>query len=241
MSCLNSQLTTKSFNYKRSFPFIKSPAMPTFIADVRDIRGKAKKEKIEATSPEQARTILQNRYATVGNVRKTLNFSLDFSEFQTNLKKVTTKDKAVFSRQFAVMVNAGVAMVRCLGILTEQCPNPKLKRSLLTISSEVQQGTSLSESMRKHPECFDTLYVSMVQAGEVGGVLDEVLNRLAKLLEDMARLQNQIKSAMAYPTVVGSFAVLVFLGMTMFLIPIFANIFKEIGGELPALTAFMLW
>jgi type IV pilus assembly protein PilC len=215
--------------------------MPTFIADVRDIRGKAKKEKIEATSPEQARTILQNRYATVGNVRKTLNFSLDFSEFQTNLKKVTTKDKAVFSRQFAVMVNAGVAMVRCLGILTEQCPNPKLKRSLLTISSEVQQGTSLSESMRKHPECFDTLYVSMVQAGEVGGVLDEVLNRLAKLLEDMARLQNQIKSAMAYPTVVGSFAVLVFLGMTMFLIPIFANIFKEIGGELPALTAFMLW
>ncbi len=241
MSCLNSQLTTKSFNYKRSFPFIKSPAMPTFIADVRDIRGKAKKEKIEATSPEQARTILQNRYATVGNVRKSLNFNLDFSEFQTNLKKVTTKDKAVFSRQFAVMVNAGVAMVRCLGILTEQCPNPKLKRSLLTISSEVQQGTSLSESMRKHPECFDTLYVSMVQAGEVGGVLDEVLNRLAKLLEDMARLQNQIKSAMAYPTVVGSFAVLVFLGMTMFLIPIFANIFKEIGGELPALTAFMLW
>jgi type IV pilus assembly protein PilC len=215
--------------------------MPTFIADVRDIRGKAKKEKIEATSPEQARTILQNRYATVGNVRKSLNFNLDFSEFQTNLKKVTTKDKAVFSRQFAVMVNAGVAMVRCLGILTEQCPNPKLKRSLLTISSEVQQGTSLSESMRKHPECFDTLYVSMVQAGEVGGVLDEVLNRLAKLLEDMARLQNQIKSAMAYPTVVGSFAVLVFLGMTMFLIPIFANIFKEIGGELPALTAFMLW
>lgn len=215
--------------------------MPTFIADVRDIRGNAKKEKIEATSPEQARTILQNRYATVGNVRKSLNFNLDFSEFQTNLKKVTTKDKAVFSRQFAVMVNAGVAMVRCLGILTEQCPNPKLKRSLLTISSEVQQGTSLSESMRKHPECFDTLYVSMVQAGEVGGVLDEVLNRLAKLLEDMARLQNQIKSAMAYPTVVGSFAVLVFLGMTMFLIPIFANIFKEIGGELPALTAFMLW
>jgi type IV pilus assembly protein PilC len=139
------------------------------------------------------------------------------------------------------MVNAGVAIVRCLGILSDQCDNPKLKKSLTTISSEVQQGTSLSDAMSEHPACFDQLYVSMVQAGEVGGVLDEVLNRLAKLLEDMARLQNQIKSAMTYPLVVGGFAVLVFLGMTMFLIPIFAGIFQEIGGELPALTAFMLW
>lgn len=215
--------------------------MPTFVAEVRDLKGKPKKEKIEANSLEQARTLLLNRYPSVGNVKKTVGFNLDLSELSANLKKITVKDKAVFSRQFAVMVNAGVAMVRCLGVLSEQCPNPKLKKSLVAISGDVQQGTSLSDSMRKHPEAFDDLYISMVQAGEVGGVLDEVLNRLAKLLEDMARLQNQIKSALAYPVVVGVLAIAVFFAMTVFLIPIFAQIFKDLGTELPALTQFMLW
>jgi len=214
--------------------------MPTFIADVRDLRGNAKKEKIEATSPEQARTILQNRYPSVGKVRKSFSLDLNFEELNTRFSKLTIRDKAIFSRQFAAMVNAGVALVRCLGVLSEQCPNPKLKKALIAISKEVQEGTNLSEAMRKHPQCFDTLYVSMVQAGEVGGVLDEVLNRLAKLLEDMARLKNQVKSAMAYPTVVGFLAILVFFGMTIFLIPIFAAIFKDLGTELPALTQFMV-
>ncbi len=214
--------------------------MPTFIAEVRDLRGKAKKEKVEATSPEQARAILQNRYSSVGKVRKSFSLDLDFSELNARFSKLSIKDKAIFSRQFAAMVNAGVAMVRCLGVLSEQCPNPKLKKALITINGEVQQGTNLSEAMRKHPDCFDHLYVSMVQAGEVGGVLDEVLNRVAKLLEDMARLQNQVKSAMAYPVVVGALAIAVFLGMTIFLIPIFAGIFKDLNVPLPALTQFML-
>ncbi|HEY9905413.1 MAG TPA: type II secretion system F family protein [Candidatus Sericytochromatia bacterium] len=214
--------------------------MPTFIAEVRDLRGNAKKEKIEATSPEQARTILQNRYATVGTVRKSFSLDFNFEELNAKFSNLTIKDKAIFSRQFAAMVNAGVALVRCLGVLSEQCPNAKLKKALIAISKEVQEGTNLSEAMRKHPQCFDTLYVSMVQAGEVGGVLDEVLNRLAKLLEDMARLKNQVKSAMAYPTVVGVLAILVFFGMTVFLIPIFAAIFKDLGTELPALTQFMV-
>jgi len=215
--------------------------MPTFIADVRDSRGNQKKEKVEANSPEQARTILQNRYSTVGNVKKTLSLDFDFSDFQARFSSLSVKDKAVFSRQFAAMVNAGVAMVRCLGVLSEQCPNPKLKKALIAINGEVQQGTNLSDAMRKHPSCFDTLYISMVQAGEVGGVLDEVLNRLAKLLEDMARLKNQVKSAMAYPTVVGVLAIIVFFCMTVFLIPIFAAIFKDLGTELPALTQFMVY
>lgn len=215
--------------------------MPTFIAEVRDARGNVKKEKIAASSPEQVRSILQNQYPTVGTIKKTFSIDLDFSWIESRISNVTIKDKAIFSRQFAAMVNAGVAMVRSLGVLSEQCPNPKLKKALVAISSEVQQGTSLSEAMRKHPDCFDTLYISMVQAGEVGGVLDEVLNRLAKVLEDMARLKNQVKSAMAYPTVVGILAVVVFLAMTIFLIPIFAGIFESLGGELPALTAFMVF
>lgn len=214
--------------------------MATFIVEVRDVRGNAKKEKIEATSPEQARAILQNRYASVGTVKKAISFDFNFEELTASFSKLTVKDKAVFSRQFAAMVNAGVAMVRCLGVLSDQCPNPKLKKALVGISGEVQQGTSLSESMRKYPECFDTLYVSMVQAGEVGGVLDEVLNRLAKVLEDMARLQNQVKSALAYPVAVGVLAIIIFLGMTIFLIPIFAGIFDELEVELPAITQFMV-
>ncbi|MGB5959445.1 MAG: type II secretion system F family protein [Coleofasciculaceae cyanobacterium] len=214
--------------------------MPTFIAEVRDIQGKAKKEKVEATSPEQARVILQNRYASVGKIKKALSLDIDWEALNASVSNITIKDKAVFSRQFAAMVNAGVALVRCLGVLTEQCPNPKLKKALIAISKEVQEGTNLSEAMRKHPKCFDTLYISMVQAGEVGGVLDEVLNRLAKLLEDMSRLKNQIKSALAYPVVVGILAILVFFGMTIFLIPIFAAIFKDLGTELPPLTEFML-
>jgi type IV pilus assembly protein PilC len=214
--------------------------MPIFIAKVRDHSGKVLTEKVEAISPEQAYGILKNRYAAIGKISKSA-FDLDFSKFELALAKVTVKDKAIFSRQFSVMVNAGVAIIRGLGILADQAPNPKLKKALLAISAEVQQGSSLSESMSKHPECFDDLYVYMVEAGEAGGVLDEVLMRLSKLLEDMAKLQNEIKSAMAYPVTVGIFAVLAFLGMTIFLIPVFAGIFEQLGAELPALTKFMLW
>ncbi|RMF23590.1 MAG: type II secretion system F family protein [Cyanobacteria bacterium J083] len=213
--------------------------MPIYTAQVTTAAGKILKEKVEANSPDQVRSILKNRYAEVGKISKAFDFS-NLSEIEFSIGGVGVKDKAIFSRQFSVMINAGVAIVRCLGVLSDQCSNSKLKKALLKISSDVQQGMSLSESMAQHPECFDQLYVSMVEAGETGGVLDEVLTRLAKLLEDMARLKNQIKSAMAYPVTVGIFAVLVFLGMTIFLVPIFAGIFEDLGAELPALTQFML-
>jgi len=214
--------------------------MSIYVAKVKDHSGKVFKEKIEAASSEQARLVLKNRYVAVGKVNKS-SFEIDLEVLQLALAKVTVKDKAIFSRQFSVMVNAGVAIVRALGILSDQAPNAKLKKALLAISAEVQQGTSLSESMAKHPECFNDLYVYMVEAGEAGGVLDEVLMRLSKLLEDMAKLQNEIKAAMAYPVTVSIFAVLAFLGMTIFLIPVFGGIFEGLGAELPALTKFMLF
>jgi type IV pilus assembly protein PilC len=218
--------------------------MPTFVARVRDAQGNSKKEKITASNLSEARTILRDQGLFVQELRKTGEGgmqSFDFKKLQAGLAGgVSVKDKAVFSRQFAALVNSGVAIVRGLGVLSEQCTNPRLKNALMDISSDVQQGVNLSDAMRKHPTCFDNLYTSMIQAGEVGGVLDEVLNRLSKLLEDTARLQNQVKSAMAYPTVVGVLATLIFLGMTIFLIPIFAGIFKELGTELPGFTLFML-
>jgi type IV pilus assembly protein PilC len=213
--------------------------MPTFVARVRDSRGNAKQEKVVASSLSEARSTLREQGLFVQDLKQSSS-GIDLKKLQTSMTKVTVKDKAVFSRQFAALVNAGVAMVRGLGVLGEQCTNPKMKAALMDISSEIQQGTNLSDAMRKHPDCFDSLYTSMIQAGEVGGVLDEVLNRLAKLLEDVARLQNQIKAALAYPVVVSIIAIVIFLGMTIFLIPVFAGIFEEIGGELPAFTQLMM-
>jgi type IV pilus assembly protein PilC len=214
--------------------------MPNYVARIRDSQGQSRNEKIVADSLSEARTNLRQQGFVVQDLKPSQNFSFDFQKFQMSMVKVTVKDKAVFSRQFAVLMNAGVAIVRSLGVLGEQCSNPRLKQALLEISNDVQTGMNLSESMQKHPECFDGLYVSMVQAGEIGGVLDDVLNRLAKLLEDVARLQNQIKSALSYPVVVGILATTIFVAMTVFLIPIFANIFADIGVELPALTQFLM-
>ncbi|NJL60839.1 MAG: type II secretion system F family protein, partial [Methylacidiphilales bacterium] len=215
--------------------------MPSFVARVRDAQGQSRTEKIVAESLKEARVNLRQQGFVIQELKQAQAFDLKSAlDFQTRFASVSVKDKAVFSRQFAALVNAGVAIVRSLGVLSEQCTNPKLKQALLSISADVQNGLNLSDAMRKHPQCFDGLYVSMIQAGEVGGVLDDVLNRLAKLLEDVARLQNQIKSALSYPVVVGCIALAVFLGMTIFLIPIFAGIFKDLGTTLPPLTQFML-
>ena len=219
--------------------------MPTYVVRARDTKGNARREKITADSPGEARTALREKGLFVQELTEDRGLvdrlsNLEMKDLQMALTSVTVKDKAIFSRQFAVLINAGVALVRGLGVLSDQCPNPKLKKALQEISGDVQQGTNLSDAMRKHPNCFDGPYVSMVQAGEVGGVLDEVMNRLAKLLEDVARLQNQIKAAMTYPIAVGIIAVTIFLGMCIFLLPIFENIFIELKAPLPAFTAFMI-
>ncbi|WP_353259002.1 type II secretion system F family protein [Prochlorothrix hollandica] len=219
--------------------------MATFVAEIRDAQGNLKKQKIEAESAREARATLRGQGLTVQDIKKAQTFQetleslgqFDIGEYTAS---VTVRDKAIFSRQMAVMVNAGVPIVRSLGVLSDQCDNPKFKKALVTLSNDVQQGNNMSESMRKFPDCFDNLYIAMIQAGEVGGVLDDVLNRLSKLLEDDARLQNQIKSAMSYPTTVGSIAIIVFLAMTIFLIPTFAAIFEDLGTELPAFTQMML-
>ena len=216
--------------------------MPTYVARIRDSQGKSRTEKFTADSLTDARSNIRNQGFVIQDLKESQNLAsrFDIQKIQNSFVKVSVKDKAIFSRQFAALVDAGVAIVRGLTVLSEQCSNPKLKAALVEICGDVQTGINLSDSMRKHPECFDGLYVSMVQAGEIGGVLDEVLNRLAKLLEDMARLQNQIKSAMSYPVVVGFLATAIFVGMTVFLIPIFADIFVSLGTELPPLTLFLM-
>jgi type IV pilus assembly protein PilC len=214
--------------------------MPTYVATGRDSAGRQRKEKVAASTPAEARDLLKDQGIFIQDLKEEQSFNFDLKELRMALTSVSVKDKAIFSRQFAALVNAGVALVRGLGVLSEECPNPKLKRALEDINSDVQQGTSLSDAMSKHPSCFDKLYVSLVQAGEVGGVLDEVLNRLAKLLEDLNRLQNQIKSAMAYPVTVSILATVIFIAMTVFLLPTFAEIFEELDADLPVFTQIML-
>ena len=218
--------------------------MASYVAQIRDDQGRVQNQTVEAPNARDARALLRDRGLFVQDIKEKKSLDLkDLGKLDLNemLASVTIKDKAVFSRQLAVMVNAGVPIVRALGILGEQATNPKLKKAVMELSEDVQQGSPMSESMRKFPKVFDRLYIAMIQAGEIGGVLDEVLNRLSKLLEDNARLQNQIKSALTYPFVVGAFAILVFLGLTIFLIPIFADIFQSLDGiELPLLTLVLL-
>ncbi|MBM5807790.1 MAG: type II secretion system F family protein [Cyanobacteria bacterium M_surface_10_m2_179] len=150
------------------------------------------------------------------------------------------REKALFANKLAALVDAGVPIVRSLDLMARQQRMPLFKRALTAVSSDVNQGGSLGAALRRWPKVFDKLTIAMVEAGEAGGVLDESLRRLAKLLEGNAKLQNQIKGAMGYPVAVLVIAVLVFLGMTIFLIPTFAGIFEDLGAELPLFTQLMV-
>lgn len=167
-------------------------------------------------------------------------FDINIDEYLQQFSKVSLKDMVVFSRQYASLINAGVAMMRALSILATQSENYKLRKILERVKSDVEQGTSLSDAFAKHPETFDVLYVSMVKAGETGGVLDEVLNRIAKFLEDRARLLNHVKSALTYPAIVTLLAVIIFFVMLTFILPKFSQLFGRLGAELPAYTQFLI-
>jgi type IV pilus assembly protein PilC len=211
--------------------------MAKFQGNLKDSKGKAVQQTMVAVSVKEARDTWRQKGFVVQDIKE-VKGGFDFAGF--TMKKVTVKDLALFSRQLATLVNAGVSMVRGLGVMCDQCANPRLKMALTEVLDDVQQGTNFSDALRKHPKVFDKLYCAMVQAGETGGVLDDVLARLATLLEDSARLTNQIKSAMTYPIVVCSVALIIFLGMCIFIIPVFDGVFKSLGGELPAFTQILV-
>ncbi|MEB3201623.1 MAG: type II secretion system F family protein [Synechococcus sp.] len=228
--------------------------MPTYAATYINPRGKASVIDVEAPDPSQAKRSLRLRgirateikpktQASVGESKAgaLLNQKLSFSTISALIEtKPGIKEKAVFASKMAALVNAGVPIVRSIDLMASQQKLPLFKRALESISLEVNQGISLGEALRRWPKVFDKLTIAMVEAGEAGGVLDESLKRLAKLLEDNAKLQNQIKGAMGYPVAVLFIAVAVFLGMTIFIIPTFAGIFDGLGAELPWFTQAMV-
>jgi type IV pilus assembly protein PilC len=228
--------------------------MPVYTASYTNSRGKTASMDINAADAVQARRNLRQRGIKVIDIKakvgqsetsqvagKKLGTQLQLATLSKLLEaKPSVKHKAVFASKMSALVNAGVPIVRGIDLMAAQQKLPLFKRALQAISLDVNQGGSLGQSMRRWPQVFDRLTVAMVEAGETGGVLDESLKRLAKLLEDNAKLQNQIKGALGYPVAVLVIAIAVFLGMTIFIIPTFAGIFDDLGAELPWFTQMMV-
>jgi len=154
--------------------------------------------------------------------------------------RVGVKDISVFTRQFATMINAGLPMVQCLDILSQQTEKEFFKTSIAKIMSDVEGGSTLGEAMGRHPKIFNSLFVNMVEAGEAGGILDVILVRLAQFLEKLDALQRKVKGALTYPAVVGVVATGATIFMLMFIIPTFAKMFTDFGGELPLPTRIVI-
>lgn len=217
--------------------------MPTYVCNVRDTRGKSSTKTIEAEGPDQVRKKLREQGLFVTGITEKTSTEEVAGGVAKKLKgkvKVKLKDKTVFSRQFATMIDAGVALVRTLNILSEQTENKRFAGVISQIKDKVEQGSSLSDAMKDYPTVFDKLYVSMVRAGETGGVLDEVLSRVAGFLEAQAKLMAQIKSAMTYPIAVLVIASGIFIFLMTFILPIFKDMFQQMGAKLPAFTEALI-
>jgi type IV pilus assembly protein PilC len=189
----------------------------------------------------------ENKDDLVGYLRKRKIIITSVREKSNQLKinlpgsgRVGVKDIGVFTRQFATMINAGLPMVQCLDILAQQTEKEPLRDAVAKVMSDVEGGSTLAEGMAKHPKIFSTLYVNMVEAGEAGGILDIILQRLATFLEKLDALQRKVKSALTYPTVVAIVALAATAFMLIFIIPTFAKMFTDFGGELPLPTQIVI-
>ena len=159
---------------------------------------------------------------------------------RTVFKKIKPKTLQIFSRQFATMIEAGLNIVAALVILEQQTDDLYFATVVKELRADVEGGLLLSQAMRRHPKIFDRLFVSMVQAGEAAGILDEVLDRVAYQIEKSTQIKRRVKGAMLYPTMVLVFATLVLTGLLMFLVPVFVKIFGQLGGQLPTLTQYVV-
>jgi type IV pilus assembly protein PilC len=212
----------------------------TYTYKVRDRQGKLLEGSLEADSSQ----LVVNRLRQMGYTPIAID-QKDDAGLQKELKlpfgnKPKLKDLAVFSRQFATMINSGLSLLRSLYILAEQTENPALAKVVDEVRQDVEKGASLSQALGRHPKVFNRLYVAMVRAGETGGVLDSVLVQLASVIEKQVELRRKIKSAMTYPTVVFCLCLLIVAAMLLFIVPTFKNIYDQLGGTLPLLTRVLI-
>src|ERR687892_99717 len=213
--------------------------MPTFVWEGRTAQGKViKGDSLEAPSLEGALARLrEQRIRPIPNrVRekgKGLDREISIPGFGA---KVTTKDISLATRQLATMIDAGLPIVQCLDILAQQSENKLLRNTIGTIRKDVEEGCTLADALRKHPKVFDDLYVNMVEAGEAGGILNTILNRIALFIEKANKLKKKVKGAMIYPCAIVFVAVVVVAILLIFVIPVFSELYGSMGKALPAPT-----
>jgi type IV pilus assembly protein PilC len=207
--------------------------MSTYVFKAIDLAGTKSKGEVEAESKQAVADQLKARGLVVLDISDkhgSKEIELGF------LKRVKANELAVFSRQLSTMISSGMSILRALYVLEEQTESKFLKETIVAVRKDVEAGLSLSDAMARHPKVFSPLFVAMTQAGEMGGVLEDALMRVADQLQKDAALRRMIKSAMVYPVMVVVFAVGVMMALVAFLVPVFQGVFKQFGGELPALT-----
>ena len=213
--------------------------MPVFQYTVRDQTGAVRTGTSEAESQEILKRRLQEQGFQVNDVAQ--QKGKQKKSAGAGFGRVKLADLSIFCRQFSTMIDAGVSLVRALDVLAEQTQNPKLKRILKEIQVEVESGGTLSKAMQKYPKVFNNLFIGLVRAGEVGGVLEESLQRLSHFLEKDMELRRKVKSAMTYPVIVLFVALAIVLGLCTFIVPKFVELFRDLGvKELPAMTQFLV-
>jgi type IV pilus assembly protein PilC len=216
--------------------------MATFAYTVRDSTGVTRTGTSEAESADILARRLREQGFNVSEVKPAKSAKKKMSgNFLSNLQKVKVTEQAIFFRQFSTMVDAGVSLVRCLNVLSEQTQNTRLRRIILDIQHEVEAGQTLSKSMSKYPSVFNNLTIGLVRAGEVGGVLEETLQRLSTFLEKDVKMKNKVKSALTYPGVTLFLALGIVIFLCVKIVPTFVGLFKSMGaGQLPAVTQSLL-
>ncbi len=211
--------------------------MPIFIYKARSRSGRTIKGDLDAPSLDMAETLLKRRGLSEIKVKPKPKDILEGTFLEGS---VTSRDMVIFSRQFSTMINSGVPILQSLEVMCQQTENKILRRKLYEIKNDVEGGASLYDGLKKHKDVFDDLYTNMVDAGETGGVLDVVLDRLAQYIEKAAKLKAKVKSAMIYPGVIITVAVGVIAIILIFVIPTFEQMFADFGGALPLPTQIVI-
>jgi type IV pilus assembly protein PilC len=210
--------------------------MPSYEWKGRDRNGNPQTGVLIGDSKEAVIAALRRQQIVVTTVKEK-GKEIALPKFGGGIK---SKDIAIFTRQFSVMIDAGLPLVQCLDILGQQQEKKTFQKVILQVRQDVEAGSSLAEAMRKHPQAFDDLYVNMVAAGEAGGILDTILQRLAVYIEKAVKLKSQVKSAMIYPVTVITIAVIVVYVILWKVIPVFASLFEGLGSSLPWLTQMVV-
>lgn len=210
--------------------------MPTYTWEGKNRQGQTQKGSSPAANEAALSAELRRKGIMVTSIRPKSAMKFSFG----SAGSVSSKDLVVFTRQFCTMIDAGLPLVQCLDILSRQQDNPYFKKCIFEVKESVESGSTFAEALQKHPKIFDELYVNLVAAGEVGGILDTILNRLAAYIEKSLKLKKQVKSAMTYPVTIIGIASVVVGVILIFVIPSFESMFESFNQALPLPTQIVI-